>query len=435
MRLFLVLLFLIYLTFSTYQTPPIQEVMQANELNAPSLTENYVETNAKHGELGVVFISGSGEYHDNLLINSNLEIAGPSILIDNSTVPQDGLSVILVMGEDSEHLPVAPGADERSSLDLRDSNCDYQTYLELAAQGLAWICDFDNDDCAEYENHSEVAYSVDVTLIFRNISKTIEAESNVISIPSDMLYEMHNSSGLENLSIILNGTARFSYTFNDRQFGVTSCTDSFYTSIATLYFNDHKNFTVQGQNTLFFLKAPILREQWHTNNRFDVVVLSQNKLYDAKILLNNSPVCNYPISLFEISDGPLGLQEISSLPAESNLTFIYNLSGTEPIPLSNQNNSYGFVYEFDCHYAGLGKNNLSIITQGLYGTESYKETINSRMLSYSGSIDETGSEMNKSITRPSIETSQGSLFLFEVSIGMLGLLVILMLINRSFIKN
>ena len=201
----------------------------------------------------------------------------------------------------------------------------------------------------------------------------------------------------------------------------------------------HNSFFVAGKNKLFFLHAPILREQWYRNNKFDVIVLSQAPLYHVETYLNGNISKNLSIRNFDIVSDGYGIQyilsNVSNSTCESDSQYQESevLAGAvTPTQLEQDSHSFAYIYEFNSTYDGLGMNTLSlIVTDYFLDSEEHQEEILSRRLSYDSSITETGDLVSSNISnsRPSIAFRNDKLNIFHISLGLVGLMLILVFAN------
>ena len=141
MRLFL--LFLIPLVFA--QAPVDVVVSYNNEANA------IFSNNSSILEFSIPFGAGQKDIE----ISSNMTIAGPSLLLDNITYPVSNLNLILATNITQGHLWAKP-ADG-----YLDFICDANWYNSPSRNhDYNWRCDFDNDNCVEFENKTYITYNI-----------------------------------------------------------------------------------------------------------------------------------------------------------------------------------------------------------------------------------------------------------------------------------
>ncbi len=410
---------LVVLLFSlAFAQPPIEETIQNNTDMAGVLDGLYNES-LSNSTMLVVTLENSTERE--IPVSASIEIAGMNLFLDNRTYPKDGLSLILARGYEQGHLVAKP------SEGYPDFDCDRDWYDGGA--GFAWRCDFDNDNCVEYENRSSVHFDINATFIFRDVTANISTASNIIPVPQPILDVMENSSGYEYLNISMNASALFDYEFNDRGFGLFDCTDNTVNETAVIPFSLNASFLVAGKQKLFFLQSPVLREQWFRNNHFDVVVFSQALLYQTNTSLNGEQLGNRTLRTFNVTTDRYGLQQIIS--NKTNETDWSESTGlANPVSLETYNHSFYYVYEFGHRYDGIGENNLSLhVEDSFLGEAAYNATLLSRMLSHNGTTTETGEPMDPEITRKSTGFREGKLSAFEISLGFLGLIIILAFLN------
>ena len=420
----LILLLIVGAAFSQYTTQPQwSDVEHANHLIASSLNSSYNESFATDSLVGVYFPP-----YD-FTISSSVDAIGLSSMIDGSVCPRDGLSLLIARGSLLDRFTAA---------------------------------DVDNDQCKEYENQTIVDYSgVVVDISFRGINGSFPLLSTEIQIPDDILSAMRDSSGSDNLSVYIHGAVKVAYQF-DNPSG-SDCTDSFYFVNGSIPISQNFTFKTYGSNHLFFLRAPVLSEQWFRNNKFDVVVLSQDPLSSASVQSNGVPIGNSTMVWFGNATGPYGLLQlktfnqstVANLTNTANQTNSTNLTNSTnqslPVPLQwsesvsnrsfipsaleSQGHPFVFVYEFDTAYAGLGANNLSLTVQDVCGgSGSYNGSVLSRMLSYNGNSLENGSPIDANISRGSVPFNYDVLNRTAVSFGLVAVILLLAFINFWALK-
>jgi hypothetical protein len=350
-------------------------------------------------------------------------------MIDNATYPAEGISLLVSRGAQQGHLWAIP--DEYNHTFV----CNYSNLYSGGSirPELACRCDFDGDGCAEYESKAYVLYEGTVSLAMRGLTSRLPFLSPVTQLPPRVTEIMKNSSGAEQLNASVSGKIDFIYQINDRS-GDDCEVSNYYYATRNISFAASRNFTVSGTKKLFFLRAPVLREQWFRNNRFDVIVLSQSPLFHADLFLNGNRTRNITLRTFDVAAGAYGIQEIvSNLSAPDGWSEAAGLS--TPTALGEYNHSFQYAYEFNYSYEGTGENvlALTVYDSGL-GSESHVERILSRMLSYDGATTENGTPANSSTARPSFRPEGEYLSSMELVFGILGLLVLLAFVNSWLLK-
>ncbi len=410
-------LFLLFLSVAFAQ-PPIDNVMDNNLDYAPNLENVYNVSFAQNGTMTVTFENSSQR---NISLSASVQVAGTNLMLDNLTYPHENLSLILARGENAGHLV------SKHEEGYPDFVCDKEWFY--GSGQYPHRCDFDNDNCAEFENDTFVNYDTNATFIFNGVNETVRTASNVIEIPSEILEEMEHSSGSDLLNVSIVSAALFTTIFNDRGFAGMDCT-SYYVNVTqnvTMYLN--ASFPVAGMQKLFFLRSPILNEQWHRNNQFNLIVMSQSPLYYAETYLNGNQTKNYTMRSFNTTNNTFNLTVIvSNKTIPSGWSESVNL--TTPVPLSTTDDSYSYVYGFNSTYKGLGKNTLGmLVTDSFMGDGEYETVILSRMLSYNGTKNELGGEIDPQITRGSAGFQKGEVSHAEISLGFLAVIVLLAFVN------
>lgn len=428
LRIMLVMLLLVPAAFPQYSSPPLVDVHNYNRQAGQGLEGRYDPGTAFNRTIQLTF----GSYSQAVVAAASTDIAGLSLMVDNATCPRHDLSAIVARGSSMGGLVSLPSEGYPNFV------CDRE-WFGLISDETAWRCDFDNDYCAEYVNRSFVSYDrVSVVFTFRNISAAEDFEHNVVEVPEEVLEEMRDSSGAENLTVSVSGPLVFSYELNDRSFGYGDCGSNYRYVNETVEINVTRSFRVFGENRLFFLRAPVLREQWSRNNRFDVIVLSQSPLYSAEVALNGGPARNITIRGFATADGGYGLRTISSDYSNASPRTgwsEYRTAGMTPAQLESSPHPFAYVYEFNSTYHGTGAASLLLtVNDSCSGRGAYEETVTSRMLSRNGTMMENGSPFSASLARPSLAAQERMLSRTDVGLGLVALVVLLSFVNFWLLK-
>jgi|WetSurMetagenome_2_1015567.scaffolds.fasta_scaffold117976_2 hypothetical protein len=417
MRLIFLLL-LAGIAYAQYAEPPLAEVMANNTQAAQALDGYYNESYAQNGTITLRF----DDYTQSPNISASVIILGLSPQIDNVSCVTDDMALISARGHEEGPLVSIPYPG------YPDFSCDKAWHDSNPSLPLR--CDFDGDDCSEFVNRTIVAYNLNATFIFRNDSLSVPLSSTSLEVPPDMLSLLENASGAENLTINISGNVTFIYEVNDQFIDGMDCFSNYTNFSSSIPINVSRVFTVGGRQKLFFLVAPILREQWFRDNRFDVVILSQCPLYRAEISMNNATVRNISIRTFNITRDFFGFASMSSNKSHPAGWSEDSVEPVTPTPLEAASNSFAFVYRFNHSYSGLGENNLSLIVRdSVRSFAQYNDTFTSRMLSHGGSTTETGQNASMVPSRPSAGFQTGSLTHLEIGLGLVGLVLILAFLN------
>jgi hypothetical protein len=412
MRLLLILLLIPFV----FATPPVDDVMDFNNATAPDLEGYYNSSFAENASLELVF----GPRTRDLTVSVFVDIAGMNLLVDNMTHPTSGLALITARGYKMEHLVAI------ASEGYPDFICDLDWFQGGA--GFAWRCDFDNDFCTEYENSTSMDYDATVNFTFRNISESVPFSSNVVDVPASVLDAMRDSTGAENLSISIEGNATFTYVINNRSYDGLDCFSVYFTRIAEVPFSVNASFPVAGENKLFFLRAPVLREQWFRNNHFDTIVLSQSPLYHAEIFLDGNTSKDITIREFHNDTDDYGLMRLySNMTDSSSWSESRNL--TMPTPLQQEDHGFAFIYEFNHSYDGIGRHALSLMVEDSFlGSGRYDDVLISRALSHGGTLTEESKPVDDNARRSAVFQKQ-EITLVEIGLGFVALIIFLSFLN------
>jgi hypothetical protein len=293
-----------------------------------------------------------------------IEVPATTVMVDNLTSPIDGLAIMMPRGYYMSHL--TSGSSQTCNQAHHPSD----------------DCDLDADSCAEFEENTSVSYDIDITFSFGDESATVPFSSTIITVPDEILNAMRTSSGNDSLLVTLSGNVVFSYLINDRTFDGFQCNDNIYYTTQSIPISIAQSFTVAGNEKLFFLRSPVLKEQWASNNNFDVIVFSQAPIYYAEILLDNNTSANFTLSTF------------------STVTVDYAIDKIVSTRL-----------------------NASMVVDTFLGTAQYNETISSRTLSYAGMVD------TQDAARPSISYPTSQLNNIQLTIGFIAIIVFLAFVH------
>ena len=424
MKVALFVVLLLSVAFAQFVAPPVKEIMNNNSMRAAFLESYYQNASAKSSAV----LLSIGSYVVNLQVNASVDIAGLSLMVDNMTYPTPGLSLLIARGERQEHLMALP------SEGFPDFSCD-RVFFEHMTGETAWRCDFEPDYCAEFENRTYAIYDLNATFQFKNLSTTVPATSTSVPVPQTVLDEMADSSGRDVLNVTVAGNVIFVYEINDRVYSAGDCVSNYVEFNGSVPLSVTRSFVVGGTSKLFFLKSPVLREQWFRNNHFDFILLSQSPLYHAEFYLNGNLSKNFTLRNFTVVTDQYGLQQIISNKTEGGGGWSEAVTLNTPSLLETENHSFVFVYQFNNTYEGLGRNNLSfIVNDSFTGSMRHDEVILSRTLSYGGNTTEAGTEINETTSRKSVGFITESLSSLHVSLGLMALLFILIFVNSWFNK-
>jgi len=388
-----------------YPDPPFAEVSAHNLALAPAFDDSYDPSIAVNGTMGMDFYGTDiywvpiHKHVDLQLINASARILTMEPSVGESISASASPVLLFAWGSNATPLPTR---------------------------------DWEGDDCAEYQNGSSVSRSALVTFSFGNASESVSAVNNTVLIPDSILAAMANTTGTDVFQVRLNATFNFTYTIDDRRpshdEGCAQHLANYSSSISAM---DERNWTVEGNRTLFFLVAPVLGEQWFRNNHFDTVLFSNSRIYAGNISADSNQAKNFRLYEFNITNDSQGVWHIEAVPAQGLSEGIAGYSAyNTPVPLAPDNFTYGYVYELNYSYEGLGGHALEDDVSGLFSRSVFSREILSRMLSYSGNVSETGGPADPSVTRKSAAFSPDSMNTVTLSLGLAGLLLIVLLMRR-----
>jgi hypothetical protein len=375
MRTAIVILLLLSTAFSAlYSDPPLANVTAHNLALAASLNDSYSPADGVNGTMVAV----------------KLVTMDPSV--DNAT---SSASPVLIFAWGAVAQPVLSGY----------GNCS--------------------------QPFSSLSRSAVVNFTFQNTSYVVLTDSNIVPVPEDIVAAMANTSGLDQLQVRINATFDFLYGIDNQTPAQSGC-PYFNSSLSA---TDAMNWSVEGNRTLFFLSAPILGEQWFQDNEFDTVLFSDSRIYKGEIAGPGNQHYQFQLYAFNITNDSYGAWHVVSVP----LGPIGGVAGYQafntPTALSPDNFTYAYVYGFNYSYQGIGENTLSLSVESLFGdNHSFQQELLSRMLSYSGNTTELGGPASPSDSRPSAAFSTESIRTVALSLGLIGLLLAIVFLNRIHYK-
>ncbi len=435
-RLFPILLVLIFFSLiPTLRTevavPPLQQVLVNNTVIAERLPPIFSPQNARGAMLDLAFRT----YRPNISAYASTDIAGLTLMVDNLTYARPGLSVVVVKGSSIERLR---GLGEGAML-----YCDL-AFFTMITDETAWRCDFDDDYCAEYELGSMTRYNLSVTFTFRNqtVSMPIGA-SSMVNVPNQIMEQMTDASGAETLNVTLEGRVEIIYMVDDRSYGHGDCSSNYRNITVFIPVRASKTFEVAGKNKVVFLRSPILREQWYKDAHFNLIVLSESPLFRSELFMDDNRSSNYTLRTFEVVQGQYGLLKIvTNKYNETGANWSESKNFTRPIQLEESNSSFAYIYEFNESFdpgsiPSLGTHNFSFTADDVFlaGQARYEDAVEGRMLTYNGIYAENGSEPATVPSRRSPTFGTMELIIVPLSLGVVGLILLLPLVNKWLGRN
>jgi len=404
-----VISFLLFMALSAhclYTDPPVSNATAHNFALAPELNSSYDPAIGRGGNVSMVFYGTDINWApisrrvEMQLINASMRLLSVEPSVDSATHAGSGSALLFAWG------------DVASQMQKKD---------------------WEGDDCAEYQLGSTVSRSALLNFSFGNTSAVVNVTDNLVLIPDAVLGAMARTTGGDILRVRANATFLFTYEVDDRrpshEEGCSHHPANF-TSVMNIV--DEMNWTVEGDRALFFLRAPLLGEQWFRDNHFDTVLFSNSRIYRASVSANGNQTRSFRLYGFNITNDSYGLWHVVSVPlAQGDAGAASHAALTTPSPISDDNSTYGYVSEFNYTYGGLGTNTLALEAVDVFGgRHAYSREILSRMLSHSGNTTELGGPVDPSIARRSEGFGAGSIGTVTLSLGMVGLLAVVLLANR-----
>lgn len=407
-RIFLALLLISSIHHAVYLEPPLESVTQHNHDLAYSLNNSFVLQDSVNGTMSLDFYGTDYNWvpihrHVDLpLIRASARLLTIEPAVDNSFSATKNPYLIFAWGNESDELEAK----------------DWEKIMYVG------------DDCIESQNNSFVSRYALIDFSYNGIIETVNATDNIVPIPTKILNAIQNTSGNDSLDVHLNSTFIFTYIIDDRIPTHEGCRKNLAEFSSVINVLDQKNFTSAGNNTLFFLVRPVLLEQWYKNNHFDLIVLSNSKIYNAQISTNQNQSKNFKINEFNVTEDDYGLRHIVTIPLNITPGLSETIALNNPNPLDQENSSYSYLYEFNYSYEGIGENTLEIEMRSVFGdNHTFSRKIMSRALSHSGNISEFPG-IDQVDVRKSSEFELDQLNMVFLNLGLVGVLAILLLARK-----
>ena len=350
-----------------------------------------------------------------------------------------------VIYANAKPIAVIPSVDDRVS-----SNKAPQVIWAWAENHADTIIDeWDDDGCENrielnFQNFSilgTMSFSFKNNTKYTSFNENNDESSFLLNIPFTE-NELSKGNGSDLLNITISGEFTFSYIRDEHYSwpdGNGSCETDDESKFKTFkkYFSSSISYKVESGNVSFFLLAPVLREQWYRNNKFNTIAFSKRKFYKANITLNGEPISYAYLYSFDVYKDEYGIRHITSVENKSgNIETYEGLLNTSVNSLQKSDEPQLYAYMFNSSYGGVGWNTLKIKIDDHF-TDSYfnEENILSRKLSFDGKTTEDGeSYMEEDVyVRPSLLFMSDELKPVVASIGLLGVLILVVL-NRTRIR-
>lgn len=380
--------------FAHEPAPPISNITIENIAAAEILNSSFNESSAKTTQITIL--------GQTLQAKGNMAIAGLSPIVDNTT---NGTLMVIIQ---------------------KGSNMD-----DFVSG------DVDGDGCVESQKQKNAYYNITVEFRLAEILETVNSTSNIINATPVIMEIARNSSGNEILDVALNGSISFVYTIDDKEkifSGECVSNEKIYEK--TIWFNDSRNVFVAGENKIFFLTKPVLSEHWYRDNDINWFILSQSKIYEIEITVENKSgeTEKKIIHLydFNITRNEWGIAEIISI--EKDVAVFAGRASVMPNAISEKNTTFSYVYTPNyTDSLELGEKKFTLRTMDVFSREERKEyIIYSRQLSL-GEKTETGGPNTWETTRKSAVAGQLERREMWLFFGALGVLVVLM-VSRFRLK-
>ena len=421
-RYILVLFIIFGISSAPYHSPFDMYNISRTNNNYFLLDQNlFSSANAQNSSINISF----GRISRIMNVSLSFDFAGSSVMYQNSIYPLDNSYLFFAKGTRFSSLIALPSSG------YPDFSCN----SSVLSSDYAWRCDFDFDDCAEYQNNTYSTNHLTATLSFKNDSVSIPLSSSFLAIPESLLIDMKNSSGTDPLNVQVFGTVDLGYNIDDRAMGL-ECYDVFKNYSHSFPINVNYSIPVLGSNSFVFLASPVLGEQWFRNNRFDIVLLSQYPISESGYLFDGNMTSNTTLRDFTLNVTNYGLEFIQPVyQNHSDLNYSEFVNYTTPIPLSKSNLSYSYIYRFNYSYVGLGNHSLYFYWADpfLGQVYSFNQSLLSRTLSYGGKYSEVSQITDPALLRPSSNSS--NLITQNVSLVVGGIFLLLLFIGIKFFKN
>lgn len=409
---FLFFLLLSSLVFSYYSDPPHQDVENTNKAISSTIQNTYVSK----GPAKSPSIDDPVKFADARILT-----VLPSI--DNRISDKVNSTVFWVYGIDYENTLAGPNS-------LSDDRClggqSTVTFVSSAVNPKMMFL---------YQNNSK-----EITLIQSDFFQTLPFNRD------ELLSEKQ-----ERLNITLHGNISLKYSRTDtyQRYTCLAYSDGVCTSQGCFPFTEEReveiikpfshsvSYEVENGPITNFLSSPVLSEQWYKNNVFNNVVLSKRKFSKGIFRLNDAPISNISLYVFDIIADDYGVKSIKSLEsynaskAEAAFYFANNIT----IPaIQNSTGFFPYVYQFNTTYEAVGRNNLSLELQDHFSNSFFiEESIMSRRISFNQVVDDGASpsgNVKNEIIRPGATVKEEILYRNIINLGALVLLLLVVFFRR-----
>ena len=265
---------------------------------------------------------------------------------------------------------------------------------------------------------------------FRNITKEVNVDSNNFVIP----FTREELATSENDTLLVNMSANFEFEYNIEyntytDFFDEGCViDKEVNETITITKNafSSKEYLVEGEEILYFLEKPVLKEQWFKNNRFDLVVLANKELKYIEIRKNNSTIGTAGFHEFEVETDEHGIKKIISNQTnnENGTQTTKQYTKTLPKGLEKQNKTFYIAYQINSSYEGIGNNALGLFLEDDFGGEvKIEEQLLSRALSNTELGFANSNEIE--LSRQNFTTKDKEIDFTYLELGAVGLLALI----------
>ena len=206
-------------------------------------------------------------------------------------------------------------------------------------------------------------------------------------------------------------------------------------------FSSTLSYEVEAGNVLFLMNAPLLREQWFRNDKFNNIALSKRIFYKSDIIRNQEKVASASIYEFDYFADKLGIHYIKSLliadpQFKDGITaFKEDKALVFPKQLEEKDEKFGYVYQTNFTYSGIEKNDLELDMHDRFlNVFEKKELINSRLLSYEKdgvednlNLESVPEKINPESIRPSLAIPEQNTNFAILEIGLIFVFIIILL--------
>ncbi|MGC8899124.1 MAG: hypothetical protein ACP5JC_02910 [Candidatus Micrarchaeia archaeon] len=394
-RIFLLSLFFAFVFSSSYEDPPIPEVLSHNQQAAQSLVD-YIPP----GQEGIPTYEEPVSYASMKLLTID-----PSV--DDRVAAEDVHFLLWTWGE--------------------HHGDNLNKYVGGGCNG------HQNENILKMSGNPKVSGNISFDFKGKTEVVEIDPDKTRVEVPFSPS-ELSKTNGHSKLKATLEGQISFPYTLKKIRWHEEcetdeegnedcDCEKDVFTEDATVVreFYSSISYTVEGGNVLFFTFEPPIREQWFQNNHFNTLIFSKRKFYRFVFYIDGQEYGRRQLYTFDTYDDVYGIWYIVSEKNEyGDGESEERYEDTKPYLIEETPETFCYIYRSDFpHYASFGPKIIS--------TESYDHFLRTyKHEKYIAHRENTaGNFYGDAFYRPSVSYDYGRINMMYIAFPLL--LVILLL--------